>query len=122
MEEQLTGLFATAVPRRFWGRAPQSPPPARPYAVLSRISGARDYHAQGPSGYVISRVQIDVYAESYVAAHGTAQSIVAAVSGYSGDGIHAVFIDGQRDLSGLEAGDPNELYRVSIDVIVHHAE
>lgn len=90
--------------------------------MLSRISGARDYHAQGPSGYVVSRVQIDVYADTYVAAHGTAQSIVAAVSGYRGGGINAVFIDSQHDLSGLEAGDPHELYRVSIDVIVHHAE
>jgi len=31
-----------------------------------------------------------------------------------------VFVDSQRDLTGIEGGDPNELFRLSIDVIVHH--
>lgn len=75
---------------------------------------------QGSSGYVTSRVQIDVYADTYVSAHGTAQSVVGVLSGYRGGSIQGIFIDSQRDLTGIERGDPNELYRVSIDAIVHH--
>ena len=119
MEQELTSLLAAAAPRRFWGRAPQTAP-ARPYVVLSRVSGVRDYHSQGPSGYVASRVQIDVYGDTYASVNATANGIVATLSGYRGGTIQGVFIDSERDLTGIEGGDPNELFRQSIDVIVHH--
>lgn len=121
MEQELTTLLATAAPRRFWSRAPQTPPPARPYIVLSRVSGLHDYHSQGSSGYVVSRVQVDCYGDTYDGAHATASAVVDALSGYRGGTIQAVFIDSQRDLTGVDGGDPNELFRLSIDVIVHHA-
>lgn len=119
MEQEITTLLATAAPRLFWGRAPQTAP-ARPYVVLSRISGAREYHMQGPDGLVSSRIQIDVYADTYIAAHNTGIAIAGALSGYRGGTIQGVFVDNQRDLTGIEGGDPNELFRLSIDVIVHH--
>ncbi len=120
MEQELTTLLATAAPRRYWSRAPQTPP-HRPYVVLSRISGVRGYHNQGDDGLAASRVQIDVYADTYIAAHNTGNAIIGVLSGYRGGSIQGVFIDNQRDLSGIEGGDPNELFRLSIDVIVHHA-
>lgn len=119
MEQEITNLLSTVAPRRYWGRAPQTAP-ARPYVVLSRVSGVHDYHNQGDSGLVASRVQIDVYADTYASAHSTAANIIAALSGYRGGSIQAVFVDSQRDLTGIEGGDPNELFRLSIDVIVHH--
>lgn len=120
MEEALTSLLADNAPRRYWSRAPQSPEPQRPYVVLTRISAVRDYHLQGASGYVVSRIQIDIYADTYTSADTTAQAIIRTLSGYRGGSILGLFVDNQRDLSGIEAGDPNELFRQSIDVIVHH--
>lgn len=119
MEQEITGLLASVAPRRFLGRAPQTAP-SRPYVVLSRVSGVLDYHSQGDSGLITSRVQIDVYADTYTSVHSTAADIVAVLSGYRGGSIQAVFVDSQRDLTGIEGGDPNELFRLSIDVIVHH--
>lgn len=121
MEQEITALLASAAPRRYWGRAPQTAPD-RPYVVLSRVSGVRDYHSQSASGYVASRVQIDIYADTYAATNTTANSIITALSGYRGGTIQGVFIDSERDLTGLDGSDPNELFRTSIDVIVHHSE
>lgn len=121
MEQELTALLATVAPRRFWGRAPQTPAPARPYVVLSRVSGVRRYHNQGDDGLVASRVQIDVYADTYIAAGNTGDAIVSALSGYRGGSIQGIFIDNRRDLTGIDGSDPNELFRMSIDVIVRHA-
>lgn len=122
MEQELTALLAAASPQRYWGRAPQTPTPSRPYIVLSRISGVRNYHTQGASGFVSSRVQIDIYGDTYVSVHDTAKAVVAAISGYRGGTIQGVFIDSQRDMTWLEQGDPNELHRLSLDAIVHHSE
>ena len=119
MEQEITTLLATAAPRRFWGRAPQAAP-QRPYVVLSRVSGVRGYHNQGDDGLVASRVQIDCFADTYIAALNTGNAVISTLTGYRGGTIQAVFIDSQRDLSGIESGDPNELFRVSIDLIVHH--
>lgn len=121
MEQELTALVGAIAPRLFWSRATQTPAPARPYIVLSRISGVRRYHNQGADVLVASRVQIDVYGDTYVSAQDTGNAVIAVLSGYRGGSIQAVFIDSQRDLTGIDGVDPDELFRMSIDVIVHHA-
>lgn len=121
MEEALTALLASVADgRRYWVRAPQSA--ARPYVVLNRIDGIRDYHMQGASGYISSRVQIDCYADTYTAAKSTARAVINTLSGYSGGDIQAIFVDGERDLPAADAGDVTNLFRTSIDIIVHHGE
>lgn len=119
MEQEITALLATSAPRRFWGRAPQAAP-QRPYVVLSRVSGVRGYHNQGEDGLMASRIQIDCYGDTYISAHNTGAAIISTLSGYRGGTIQAVFIHSQRDLTGIDGSDPNELFRVSIDVIVHY--
>ena len=123
MEQELTALLASASARRYWGRAPETPP-KRPYLRLTRIGGDRDYHNQGSSGLVASRVQIDVLADTYTSASTTAAAVVSALSGYRGGTIQVVFVDSERDLSGIDGiggeVDPNQLYRRTIDVMVHH--
>lgn len=120
MEEALTALLASvAGGRRYWVRKPQTDP-ARPYIVMQRIGGLPDYHMQGPSGYVASRVQIDVYADTFTSAHSTADQVVGLLSGYRDGDIRGVFVDGLRDLPASDAGEVSHLFRVSIDVIVHH--
>lgn len=121
MEEAITALLASvAGGRRHWVRAPQSA--ARPYLVLNRISGIHDYTTQGASGYVASRVQIDVYADTYTAAKVTARQVVTALSGYRSGSIQGVFLDMERDLPAEDAGTVNHLFRVSLDFTIHHSE
>jgi hypothetical protein len=120
-EEAITALLAgVAGGRRHWGRAPQGV--ALPYVVMQRISGIRDYVTSGPSGYVQSRVQFDVYAEKYDAAKAVARALVAALSGHSGGTIQGVFIDSERDLPASDTGEVSHLFRVSIDAAIHHGE
>lgn len=128
MEAAITALLASvAGGRRYWGRAPQSvTPDDGPYIVLTRIDGVRDYHMQGASGYVASRVQIDIYALTYTAVRDTVISVRNALSGFIGESsstdIQGIFIDSQRDLPAPDAGEVNHLFRTSIDIIVHHKE
>jgi hypothetical protein len=121
MEEAITALLSgVAGGRRHWGRAPQGV--ALPYVVMQRISGIRDYVTTGPSGYVQSRVQFDVYASTYGSARTTARALVAALSGHSGGTIQGIFIDSERDLPASDTGEVSHLFRVSIDAQVHHQE
>ena len=126
MQEALTSILSgVAGGRRHWVRAPQSLS-TRPYIVLNRVSGNRDYHTAGASGYVRSRVQCDVYAETYGSAQTTARAVRDAVSGFVGtvDGtqIQFITIESERDLPVDDAGDVTNLFRISIDLMVHHDE
>ena len=126
MQEALTTILSgVAGGRRYWVRAPQSLS-TRPYIVLNRVSGNRDYHMAGASGYVQSRVQADVYADSYGSAQTTVRAVRDAVSGFSGTiggtQIQFITVDSERDLSAEDAGDITHLFRISIDLMVHHDE
>lgn len=121
MEEAITALLASvAGGRRYWGRAPQTV--SRPFLVLSRIDGVPNYVMQWASGYVASRVQIDAYADTYTAAKAAARAAIAVLSGYRGGDILGIFVDSQRDLPAADAGEVNHLFRVSIDIMIHHQE
>lgn len=121
MEALLTDLLApVAGGQRFWVRAPQGGKP--PYVVLQRITGVRDYHGQGASGLVKSRVQIDCYAKTYFGVKDLARSVVTILSGYRGGIIQGIFIDSERDLPAADAGDVTQLFRKSLDIIIHHKE
>ncbi|MGL5934598.1 MAG: tail completion protein gp17 [Cetobacterium sp.] len=99
---------------------------ARPYAVILRVDGVRDYTINAPSGYVASRVQIDVYGDDYTSAKTAARSVIGAINGHKGSDadpfIQGIFIDAERDFGTDDAGEVNPLSRVSIDFIVHHRE
>lgn len=128
MEEQLTALLLGAasltalVPASsvHWGRAPQGTKPT--YITMQVISGLPDYHMQGPSGYVSNRVQIDVYALTYGASKKAARALKSVLSGYKGGLFQGVFIDSERDLPAMDAGEVSTLFRTSIDFIIHHQE
>ena len=124
MEEAITALLApVAGGRRYWVRAPQGT--AYPQIILHRVGGEPHYVMSGPSGYVASRVQVDVYAETYSTLIATERAIVALVSGYAGETastrILGVFIDAIRNLPAEDAGSVTHLFRTTIDLMVHHA-
>ena len=128
MEEGLTQLLAgVAGGRRYWGRAPQGNSATDgPYLVLNRIGGPRDYHMQGASGYVRSRVQVDVYGETFGAVKSAARAVVTTLSGFRGGAagtvFQAIFIDAERDLPASDPGEVTNLFRTSIDLMIHHDE
>lgn len=126
MEEALVALLLSAAglkalvsTRVYWGRKPQAVP-AKPYIVLQRIDGIRDIHMQGASGYVASRVQADIYAETYTASKQTARALVTALMGRRAGIFQGIFIDSERDLLATDAGEVTQLFRTSVDFIVHH--
>ncbi len=126
MQEALTTILSSvAGGRRYWVRAPQSLS-TRPYIVLNRVSGNRDYHMAGASGYVQSRVQVDVYAETYSSAQTTVRAVRDAVSGLKttvgGTQIQFITVESERDLPADDAGDITHLFRISLDLMVHHDE
>lgn len=122
MEELLETLLApVAAGRRAWVTAPQKWN-EKPFVLMTRIDGIPSYQYQGFSGYVVSRFQIDVYGETYPQAKATARQINAILSGYRAGIIQAIFIDSERDLPAADAGDVKDLFRVSIDIIVHTGE
>lgn len=91
MQEALTALLLadTAIAaltgdgdRIYWNVGEQGKPD--PMAILYLISGVPDYHMQGPSGLVESRVQIDCRAGTAADALALARAIEAKLSGYRG--------------------------------------
>jgi hypothetical protein len=77
---------------------------------------------QGNTGHAAARVQIDVYAPAYRDAKVTARVIDAVLSGYSGGMFQGVFLMAQRDLTEMDAGDVNPLFRISSDYMIHYTE
>jgi len=121
MEELLTSLLlGVASGRRYWVKAPQAAD--RPFVVLTRIDGLRDYVMQGPTGYVASRVQVDCYADTYTAAKVTGRAAMAVLSGHRSGNILGIFVESERDLPAVDAGEVTHLFRTSIDIMIHHQE
>jgi hypothetical protein len=133
MEEAIIALLladsavaALAGTRVHVGRAPQTLA-GSPYVLLRRVTGIRDYTTRAPSGYVESRIQVDAYGKTYTSTKLTARAVIAALSGFrgtaSGKQIQGIFVDGERDLpTADEDDDVNNLFRVSVDFMVHHSE
>jgi len=121
MEEAITALLAgVAGGRRYWGRAPQDA--ARPYVVLTRISQVRGYTFGGDDRLPATRVQADIYADTYLAARDVSDALVNLVSGYRSGAMRGIFVDGVRDLPAADPGEVTHLFRVSMDLNVWYRE
>lgn len=121
MEAVLTALLGQlAGGRRHWVRVPQGE--ALPYIVLQRVSADRRYTMQKQTRLIASRVQIDVYAETYAEVRSIGAAIVATLSNYRGQGIEAIFVGPDRDLPAEDTGEVKRLFRGNFDITVHHQE
>jgi hypothetical protein len=94
--------------------------------VYDRVSGAGDYHMQGPSGYSRPRFQIATWAQSADAADALARAVKDRVDGYSGPmGTGAALVQVQgvfcTDLREIY-DDEVKLYGVTRDFFVHYEE
>lgn len=114
------GVTALVGQRINWSRRVQGE--ALPAIVLHRIDGGRDYHTQGPSGLIESRVQVDCWGKSYGSAKAVARQVEAAVSGarfiQGAIRFDAILIVDERDDSFDET---TPIFRTSLDLAVHHA-
>ena len=97
---------------------------ATPYAVYQLIGIVRERTRalDGPNPLVRARVQIDVYADTLLAAQAAAAAIRRALDGYRGllgtVKAGSIMVEDDRDLYDR----PAELRRVSFDVIIWHEE
>lgn len=113
------GLTALVSTRIHWGRAPQGA--TAPYVVLQVIDTNPDMTMQGSSGYRPSRVQADVYSQSYTVTKKIARAVTSALSGRRTGKIQSIFPDGERDLPAADAGEVTNLFRVSLDFMIHYS-
>lgn len=75
---------------------------AAPYAVLQTISRVPESQLRGAATLSNSRVQVDVYAESYLEADAAAAAIRAVLEQLAEPGLSVVWL-GERDLFEAEA-------------------
>jgi hypothetical protein len=117
------GLIALTSTRVYYAKAP--PSPTAPFVVFNRISGSRVHSLAGPSGTGQPRFQFDCYAEASL----SAAKAVADQVRYALDGYHATV--GSETIKGVTSVDERDsvdatatpiLHRVSIDLIISHAE
>lgn len=114
------GVTALVSTRINWSRRPQGE--ALPAIVLHRIDGAPDVHHGGASGLVVSRVQVDCWAESYGSAKAIARAVETAITAQTftqgATRFDVILIADERD-STFDETTP--LFRTSLDLIVQSA-
>ena len=128
MEEALTDLLLGHAPlqaivgkRVHWLLQPRGVS-GFPYLNLTVVSDPRAYHMAGQSGLRQTRVQVDMWAETYAAAKAASRVITdeAFLSGYAGKkgGINfqKIGIGGERDLTDQTTGEERQLFRISVDL------
>ncbi|NWJ24769.1 DUF3168 domain-containing protein [Rhizobium sp. RM] len=105
----------------YWVAVPQKEK-TKPNCVLQVVGNQQNYSFSGQSNLTRTRVQIDVRAKTYLASKAAARAVSKALSGYRSGAIKGIFLDTARDLPDTDAGDVNQLFRVSIDIFIYHQE
>lgn len=107
--------------RIHWAAVPQRS--ALPYVRLTTVSDVRPQHLTGFEGSRLTRIQADVFAESYGAARNLSEALVAAVTDpetVGGVRFGRTGIEGPRDL-GEDVPGKGFIHRLSLDLLTEHA-
>lgn len=113
------GVLALVADRIVWAARPQGE--ALPCIVMHRITGDRDYHQLGRSGLVESIVQVDCWADTWLAAKGVARAVITALDTVIAPPFQKAFVASERD--GFEVGDEGAgLHRTIVETRVWHAD
>ena len=105
----------------YWGTAPQGK--ARPYVRMNTISDPRPQHLTGYDSARQTRVQVDVFADTYSEARSITETIIAAVAQpatVSGVKFGRTKAEGPRDL-GEDVDGVGYIYRLSLDLLAEHS-
>ncbi|HYI42682.1 MAG TPA: DUF3168 domain-containing protein [Sphingomicrobium sp.] len=95
-----------------------------PAVTLQTISAARPRHMQGLQTLRSSRVQCDIWAETYKQAREITEAVVAALEpAHTANGIsfRPTGFENERDLMERLAGDTKSIHRTTLDLIVWHS-
>ncbi|MFC5524017.1 DUF3168 domain-containing protein [Polaromonas jejuensis] len=113
IQQQLVTLLSgfTDVGTRVYPPAPEQP--ARPYITFQRISANSENVLSGSSGLTNTRMQIDVYADTYVQAQTIAGQVDALMAGWVVPNVSQPAQDLYED--------PVKLHRVSLDYSIWHS-
>ena len=126
-----TGAGTTTY-RLYPNTAPQSAIENEPtsYATYFIVSGTSARHLRGPCGIGEARIQVDVYARTYILAQEIAETIRENTDGFNGEisgtngsmTLRGVRLEDRRD--GYEYGDSSERgwHRVSLDFGMWHSQ
>ena len=113
------GVTALVGAKTYWENAPQNT--ARPYVTLLDMTAGRPQHLTG-FDLEPSRVQIDVWANSYSSKQAISEAVLAALvpgGTFNGHCFSRADVDsGPRDLP--ERDGDTIIYRKSTDLIIHH--
>ena len=127
MEEELRAVLlgsadvsAIVGDRINWREHPQGAP--WPGIILTVIGSQNGHTMSGPNDLFETRVQADIYADTYGAAKTTARAVLAALDGHRSGGLQGVFHAGSRD--GREGGtnEADRPFRVSMDFMTKWSE
>lgn len=132
MQAQLTSLLLSHAPltalvgtRVHWLRLPESVS-GYPYVNLQVVSGPVTYHSKGVSALEQTRVQADIWADTYTSAEAVARALKDLLSGYRGDlgGVkfRGIFLDGARDGDGETVKGQKYLFRHTMDFKINWKE
>lgn len=119
MEEQIRAMLKTALPGVpiDWVSRPQGS--GYPGVVLTVVSDEGGHVFDGPDNTSASRVQVDVYAQTYREAKLLARQIRAALDGYRTGNVMGTFRLSERDGREGGSGEAERPFRVSQDFEIH---
>jgi len=119
-----TAIAAKCGTRIYWLERPQGS--IAPAIVLNIVSRRNRYTMSGPEAQKMTRVQADIFGATYGDTEMTARALVQKMDGFKGQQgtteFAAVFLDGRRDQREAGTNDAERLFRVSIDLLIHHRE
>ena len=123
LQSALRSRIVTAVGHSqvYWTLVPQGKD--RPYIRMQTISDPRPQHLEGYQKARTTRVQVDVFADSYGAARSAAETIIAAVANpatVSGVKFGRTKAEGPRDL-GEDVEGVGYVHRASLDLLAEHS-
>lgn len=105
------GIAALIGTRVYPGIIPQSG--VQPCIVYNKSSRSRQQLFCGTDGLLLTRLEIDCYADSYIQSVALANAVTSALQDFSGDmngtTVPRIFLENEIDLSDIEPG----LYRQS---------
>lgn len=119
----LVGRDADDVASISWGLLVQGAP--WPALVLTKVSPGRDYTHGGPDGLDGPRVQIDVLAETDIAADALAKAVIACMEGagtVGGTTFHHGFLEGESWVDEGEQAGGKALFRIVLEFTFYHEE
>lgn len=124
METEFRDLVITASglarSRVNWGEEPTET--VGPYITMHLISWNSGHTQQGPDFLNTSRVQVDLFGQTFGVVRELAGTIRDAIDGYRGSPFRAIFTDGMRLTREASADAGEAIYRASLDFIAHWRE